>query len=79
MNSDLASSVGRMQRLANQLADKWEETKSHWNDQTAREFEREYLRSILPQLSLTAAAVHHMNEMLGQAQRDCDEETTWVD
>ena len=74
MKVDLAGSVGRMQRLANQLDNKWQETKTHWRDQTAREFEEEYLRSILPQLSLTAAAIHQMNELLNQAQRDCEDD-----
>ncbi len=36
---DLSSSVGRLQRATKELRDKWQETRLHWNDQTAAEFE----------------------------------------
>lgn len=68
---DLTSPVGRLQKETKRLRDKWEETKVHWQDQAARDFEEKYLRPLLPTLKLTVAAIYEMAEAIEEAEKAC--------
>ena len=70
---DLQSGAGRLRRAARTLNEKWENTKEHWHDQTSREFEEKFLRPILPEVTMALSSVHRLNELLEQAERDCED------
>ena len=71
---DLSSSVSRLQRATKELRDKWQETRLHWNDQTAAEFEAKHLDSVLPHLRLLAAELSELRETYGKAEKACNDD-----
>jgi len=71
---DLSSSVTRLQRATKELRDKWQETRLHWNDQTAAEFEAKHLDAIVPQLRLLAADLSELRETYAKAEKACTDD-----
>lgn len=73
---DLYSSISQLQRATKQLSDKWEETKTHWDDQNRRDFEQQFLRPLLPQVTMTVAETYRLAELFAKAERDCEDRNT---
>ena len=71
---DLSSSLGRLQRLTIKLKDHWHATQEHWSDETARQFQEQYLESLVPQIATTVTATQRLVELLEQAERELDDE-----
>ncbi|MCL4205698.1 MAG: hypothetical protein KJ000_24715 [Pirellulaceae bacterium] len=67
---DLLTGLGRLQRSTSQLKEKWLETKTHWNDQASRDFEKDFLQGLAPQITLAVAAIHQYAELLEQVEKD---------
>ncbi len=71
---DLQTGAARLHLALKTLRLRWEETKEHWGDKTRVAFEENHLSDIEPVISSTLEAVGRMSEMLGRAQRDCNED-----
>ena len=71
-HADLSSPLQRLKRATRELQESWTEVKQDWNDQTARDFEDQYLEPILPQLRLLLAASADFEETLRQVQRELE-------
>lgn len=71
---DLHTGVIRLTKSGKRLRDQWEETKSHWTDRNAEDFEHNHLQPLSPQLTLALAAVNRLAALLEQAERDCWDE-----
>lgn len=67
---DLQSGRIHITRAAKSLQEQWEATCEHWHDGNQRDFERNHLQPIAPQITLMLSAVHP----LSQAERDCVDE-----
>ena len=72
--TDFNGSATRFKKSVKKLRERWEETKEHWDDKTSSDFEEQYLRPILPEISMTIASVQRMAEMMDKAERDCDDQ-----
>jgi hypothetical protein len=68
---DLNTPLARLIKSARRLREQWDETKTHWSDQNAVEFEEQYLQPLVPQLTLTTAAVNRLAALLTQIEREC--------
>ncbi len=51
----------------------WQQTRDHWTDQQARQFEETYLRRIAEELGATGPAISQISQVFGTAHRDCSE------
>lgn len=71
---DLQTGVIRLTKSAKKLRDQWEETKPHWDDQNATDFDHNHLQPLSPHITLTLAAVNRLAALLEQAERDCWDE-----
>jgi hypothetical protein len=71
---DLNTGAIRLTRAAKKLRDQWLATQEHWSDQNQRDFERNHLNPIAPEITLTLAAVQRLAEVLEQAERECSDE-----
>jgi hypothetical protein len=71
---DLSTGLIKLTRAAKRLRDQWAATEAHWDDQNAADFEQNHLQPILPQLTLTSAAVNRLAALLVQAERECSDE-----
>lgn len=72
-NYDLVGHVGRIQRATAQLKEHWTDAKQHWNDSASREFEEQYLAQLPPRITLLAAAIHKLGDILAQAEKDLED------
>lgn len=68
---DFQTGVGRLQRETKRLKDSWRETKVHWNDAAAKQFEEKYLEPLIPNIKLALAAIHELAEVVDDAEREC--------
>jgi uncharacterized protein YukE len=68
---DFISHTGRLRRATSKLKEQWQETLESWNDGTSRQFQDNYLEPLLPEISLTLAAVQNMSAQLQRAAAEC--------
>ena len=71
---DLNSGAIRLSRGAKRLRDHWLEAKEYWNDQNSRDFEKNHLEPLAPEITLPLAAVQRLAEVLEQAERECSDD-----
>jgi len=72
---DLNSGLGRLQRSAARLKERWQETRTVWMDQKQRQFQEQHLDSLPPQISMVLAATQRLAESLEQAEKACADES----
>jgi len=73
---DLITGMGRIQRGFSRLKERWLETKTHWNDKASRDFEKNHLQQLPSQISMVVAAVHELAEVLEQAEKELEDQST---
>ena len=71
---DLNSAFGRIRRATAKLKEKWHDVNEHWNDKASQEFDKNFLQALAPQLTLVAAAVHQLREVLDQAEKELEDD-----
>jgi hypothetical protein len=72
-NFDLISGIGRLKRSSAQLKEKWLNVRDHWDDQASRDFEKEFLQMLAPQLTLVMAALHEFHDVMQQAGKELED------
>jgi len=75
---NLADGLGQLHHAIADLNQRWAETQLHWNDETSRQFEEMFLRSLPGQTQLLVAAVQALAATVESATRelgDPDNET----
>ena len=70
---DLSTSASTLQRVTKRLKEKWEETRTHWNDKARGDFEEKHLRPLFAQVSITGNAIQRLAASLERAERDCQD------
>jgi hypothetical protein len=70
---DLLTGLGRLKRSTAQLKEQWLATKTHWNDQTSRDFEKNFLQGLAPQITLAVAAIHEYAELMEQVEKELED------
>ena len=70
---DLQTGLAALHRGAKKLRDSWAETRVAWDDKTSHDFEEAHLQPLMNQLSMTAAAIHRLAEVLRSAEQACSD------
>lgn len=70
---DLNTGLGRLAMAFSDLKLRWQETHEVWQDQTARDFEKEFLQAIPRQMQQLISATQQLAQAVEAAQRECDE------
>lgn len=70
---DLNSGMGQMTQAFSQLKDRLNEIKTHWNDDTLRQFEETHLAPIPSRMQLMVAGIQRLSEAVMEAERECDD------
>ncbi len=68
----LNSTRSRLLMLTKQLSIRWNETREHWQDAKAAEFQKRYLDELLNRVNVTAASIESLDEGLAKIRRDCE-------
>lgn len=72
-SADLLSGLGRLKRSTAHLKEKWLETKTHWNDQASRDFEKNFLQGLAPQITLAVAAIHEFVDLIEHVEKELED------
>jgi len=62
----------RLTALTRQLAIRWNETREHWQDAKALEFEKRYMEELLSRTNTAAAGIEELEQVLAKLRRDCE-------
>ncbi len=65
------SSANLVQALK-ELSLKWQETKVHWRDGKAQQFEREYLEDLPDHVQRTMSVMQEIDVLLKKVRSDCE-------
>ena len=69
---DLSAGATLLYESMKMLQEAWAETKTHWNDKNAYQFQETHLEPIAPKVKLAQDAINRLDEVLTQAQRECE-------
>lgn len=70
---DLNTGLGQLTEAFSDLKERLAETKTHWNDDTSRQFQEKHLEPILPRIRLTISAIQHLTEVLSAAEKELED------
>jgi len=71
---DLTGAFNRIRRATAKLRENWRDVTEHWDDKASQEFEKNFLEELTPQITLAAAAVHQLREVLDQAEKELEDD-----
>jgi len=71
---DLHTGRNSLSRATKELREQWLETKEAWNDANAREFAKQHLEPLGPQVTLMISAINRLREVLEKAERECSDD-----
>ena len=71
---DLHTGAARLTRAAKGLREQWSETTEYWKDQNREDFDANHMQPLAPQITLMLAAIHRLNDVLIQAERELTDE-----
>ena len=71
---DLHTGRNRLSRATKELHDQWQETKEVWSDANARDFAKQHLEPLGPQVTLMLTAINRLREVLAKAERECSDD-----
>lgn len=70
---NLQSSAGRIQEALDDLLTAWQRTREFWNDEQARDFEKQVLDVISKEVATAFPALNQISQAYQTAARDCGE------
>jgi len=70
---DLHTGRNRLSRATKELRDQWQESKEVWSDANARDFAKQYLEPLGPQITLMLNVINRLHEVLDKAERECSD------
>jgi hypothetical protein len=68
----LSGSKSRLAAITKELSLQWSDTKNHWRDAKALEFERRYLQELFVSLDRTMTAIEKLDDVLKKVRSDCE-------
>ena len=69
---NLNANKSRLIGITRELSVQWEETKNHWRDQKADEFEKKFLEELFVYVDKTAVVIEKLDEVLKKVRSDCE-------
>jgi len=67
----MIAGVGRLTYCLKMLRERWEDTKTQWADQVARDFEKNHLIPLEHQTTNAMRGMEKLSEVLGKLRQDC--------
>ena len=69
--SHLYGGKAKLRHAAQKLGLAWEEVQTGWNDSVSRDFQRDYITPLEPQIAAALRAIDQLSEVLTKAEQDC--------
>lgn len=68
----LNSTRTRLSALTKQLSLRWDETREHWRDAKATDFEKRYLEDLFNRVNTATTSIEDLDRTLTKIRRDCE-------
>lgn len=62
----------RLDALTRELLNRWRQTREHWNDAKAREFEERFIHPLETAVKVTVSGVENLEQTMNKMRRDCE-------
>ncbi|MBS0191312.1 MAG: hypothetical protein U0573_09615 [Phycisphaerales bacterium] len=59
-----------------ELRFRWEKARADWDDHASRKFEKDVMAPLEPMVIAAIKAMEHVNEMVVQVRRECEDHET---
>ena len=69
---NLSGNKSRLIGLTRELTLQWSETKNHWRDAKAEEFERKFIVELSAHVNRAALVLEQLVELLKKVRSDCE-------
>jgi hypothetical protein len=69
----MSAQSSRLQHALKDLREKWDITRESWDDQVARDFEKNHLDPVEHLVKHTLVGMDKLSETLGKIRRQCQE------
>jgi hypothetical protein len=67
----MSTGAARLTHAQKTLRERWEETKGYWNDEVARDFEKNHLLPLETQTTSAARGMEKLAEVFSRLRHDC--------
>jgi hypothetical protein len=67
---DLNSGLGQLAQALSHLKERWNEAKTHWHDDTSRQFEQNHLHEVPVRMQRVMQAAQRLAAVLDAAERE---------
>ena len=68
----MKGSSARLAGLTKELRNQWEDTKSYWDDDKSREFEKRFMEELLASVDRTNTVIEQLDKLVTKIRKDCE-------
>jgi hypothetical protein len=68
----MVSTKTRLATLTKILANDWRNTKDHWQDKQAIQFEKKYISGLLQNVTSSIEIIDKLDKMITKVKKDCE-------
>lgn len=68
----MTGAQNRLTQLTRELLTAWGETKQHWRDDKASEFERRFITELTSGVNVASTNIESLERILNQIRADCE-------
>jgi hypothetical protein len=68
----MSASSSRLGAITKQVAVEWQQTKEHWADAKALEFEQRYLQELFSTVDKTVTVIEQLDKLISKIRQDCE-------
>jgi hypothetical protein len=68
----MTTSGTRLEGITKELRARWFDTKEHWHDAKAREFESKYMQELFATVDKTVTIIEELDKLLEKVKKDCE-------
>lgn len=69
---NLSATRTRVESLTREILRSWDETKNHWRDSKAEDFDAQYIQELAARASKATAAIEKLDQLLTRVRNDCE-------
>lgn len=62
----------KLAAITKELSYQWQQTKEHWNDAKAEEFEQKYIDELLASVDRAVAVIDELDKLASKIRSDCE-------
>ena len=69
---NLRANATRLTMVTRELSNHWQETKMHWRDSKALEFEKRFMDELMATVERTTTIIEQLDKVVSKIRSDCE-------